>query len=308
MIAMLVVGFVILALFVAYEALIASVPITPKRILTNRAFLAALMVNVFNQMASATRNNYFSSYIYIIKPWSNYTWTVFISATTLTLCFMSPVGGLIHRATHRYKNLMMIGAIVRLLGYGININGDTRSTQSTARLALSQIFLGMGAWSVIGARVGSQASVPHQDLSTVISVLSLWSTMASSVGSTISATIWQSRMLNFMREECPPGTPEETLRSIYGSISTLKTKYDWDDPIRMGAVAAYTRTNGIIFTTSLVLACLPIIFTALMPSKLQTHLEIVPRMMMTTTMMMLTLLSQTITSGSSKTPLRTLMC
>lgn len=267
MIAMLVVGFVILMLFIAYEALVATVPITPKRILTNRAFLAALMVNVFNQMSSATRNNYFSSYIYIIKPWSNYAWTVFISATTLTLCFMSPVGGLIHRATHRYKTLMVIGAVIKLVGYGISINGDTTSTMSTARLAISQILLGMGAWTVIGARVGSQASVPHQDLSTVISVLSLWSTMASSIGSTIAATIWQSRMLNYMREECPLGTSEEILRSIYGSISTLKTKYDWEDPIRVGAIAAYTRANGIIFTTSLVLACLPVIFSALMPSK-----------------------------------------
>lgn len=271
MIAMLIVGFVILGLFIAYEALVASVPITPKRILTNRAFLAALMVNVFNQMASATRNNYFSSYIYIIKPWSNYTWTVFISATTLTLCFMSPVGGLIHRATHRYKTLMVIGAIIKLVGYGISIDGNARSTLSTARLAIGQILLGMGAWTVIGARVGSQASVAHQDLATVISVLSLWSTMASSIGSTISASIWQSRMLNFMREECPPGTPEKTLSTIYGSIKKLKAEYDWEDPIREGAIRAYTRTNGIIFTTSLVLACLPVIFSALMPSESLTY-------------------------------------
>lgn len=267
MIAMLVVGFIILGLFITYEALFATVPLTPKRILTNRAFLAALTVDVFNQMSSATRNNYFSSYIYIIKPWSNYTWTVFTAATTLTLCFMSPVGGVIHRVTHRYKTLMVIGAIIKLVGYGIMINGNTRSTSSTVRLAFSQVLLGMGAWTVIGARVGSQASVAHQDLSTVISVLSLWSTMASSIGSTIAATIWQNRMLSYMREEVPAGTSESVLRSIYGSIRTLKTKYDWEDPIRRGAIVAYTRTNGVIFTTALVLAAVPIIASALMPSK-----------------------------------------
>jgi hypothetical protein len=51
--------------------------------------------------------------------------------------------------------------------------------------------------------------------------------MVSSVGSTIAATIWKSRTLDYMREECPPGTFVETPRSIYGSISTLKTEYDW---------------------------------------------------------------------------------
>lgn len=267
MIAMAVMGFVLLGVFIAYEALVASVPITPKRILINRGFLAALMVDVFNQMASSVRNNYYSSYIYIIKPWSNYTWTVFIGATTLTLCFMSPVGGLIHRATHRYKTLMVIGAILKVIGYGVTVNTNTRSTTSTARLSVSQVLLGMGAWTVIGARVGSQASVPHQDLAIVISVLSLWSTMASSVGSTIAAAIWQNRMLGYMREECPPGTSEKVLESIYGSIRTLKTKYDWEDPIRKGAIVAYERTNGIIFVTALVLAALPVIFSALMPSK-----------------------------------------
>jgi hypothetical protein len=117
MIAMLVAGIVILILFIAYEAFLATGPITPRRILTNRAFLAALMVNVFNQMSSATRNNYFSSFIYIVKPWSNYAWTIFISTTILTLCFMNPVGGLIHRATHHYKTMMLIGAVIKLVGY-----------------------------------------------------------------------------------------------------------------------------------------------------------------------------------------------
>lgn len=268
MIAMPVIGFVLLGVFIAYEALVASVPITPRRLLVNRGFLAALMVDVFNQMASSVRNNYYSSYIYVIKPWGNDTWTYFIAVTTLTLCFMSPIGGLIHRATHRYKTLMVIGALLKLIGYGVTVTGNTWGTTSTARLSVSQVLLGMGAWTVIGARVGSQASVPHQDLATCISVLSLWSTMASSIGSTIAAVIWQNRMLGYMREECPAGTSEKVLETIYGSIKTLKTKYDWEDPIRKGAILAYERTNGIIFTTAVVLAALPVIFSMLMPSKL----------------------------------------
>jgi hypothetical protein len=84
--------------------------------------------------------------------------------------FMSPIGGLIHRAAHRWKTLM---PIIKLIGHEISINGDITSTMSTVRLALGQILLGMGAWTVIGARVRSQASVRHQDLSTVIGVLSV---------------------------------------------------------------------------------------------------------------------------------------
>ncbi|KAH7399225.1 major facilitator superfamily domain-containing protein, partial [Phaeosphaeria sp. MPI-PUGE-AT-0046c] len=65
MIAMLVMGFVVLGLFAAFEIFLAPQPIMTRRIFRNRAFICALFVNVFSQMSSATRANYFSSYVYI---------------------------------------------------------------------------------------------------------------------------------------------------------------------------------------------------------------------------------------------------
>ncbi|KAJ5165893.1 siderophore-dependent iron transporter [Penicillium capsulatum] len=239
MIAMLVVGFVILLAFLAFEIFLAPKPIMTQRILTNKAFLAALVVDVFNQMASSTRNTFLSSYVYVIKDWSNYVWTVFLGTTTLCLCLFSPLGGLLHAKTHRYKTLMLIGAVLKLIGYSILMKSHNRSTEDTGALVASQILLGTGALTVIGARVGSQASVPHEHMATVISSLSLWSTLGSSVGSTISSAIWTDKMLDFMREECPPDTPESTLKSIYGSIKILRKKYQWNDPIRQGTIHYY---------------------------------------------------------------------
>ncbi|PSN64979.1 MFS general substrate transporter [Corynespora cassiicola Philippines] len=264
MIAMIVVGCVILGLFAAYETLIAPKPMMTRRIFRNRAFICAMIADVTGQMASALRGNYFSSYLYVIKDWSNYVWTIFLGITTLVLCFFGPVGGLIHRATHRYKSLMVFGSICKLVGNALLLTGAARSTEDTAALAMSQVLLGMGAFTVIGARVGSQASVPHEDLSTVIALLSLWTTLGSSVGYTIAATIWTDRMLPYMREEMP-NVPEKTIKTIYGSIKTLRTKYDWTDPIRQGAVRAYTRVNGIIFIAAVVLNVVPVICSLLMP-------------------------------------------
>lgn len=266
MIAMLVVGFAILGLFAAFESMVSPKPIMKKRIFKNRAFVCALLTDTFSQTASATRNNYFSSYLYVIKDWSNYRWTVFLGITTLVLCFFGPIGGLIHRATHRYKTLMVTGTVLKLIGSGIQLTQGARSTQSTAALACSQVLLGLGAFQVIGVRVASQASVPHEDLSSVISLISLWSTMGSSVGYTIAATIWTDRMLPCMREEMP-GVSEKTINTVYGSIKTLRTDYEWNDPIRQGAVRAYTRVNGIIFITAMVLNVVPFICALLIPSK-----------------------------------------
>ncbi|KAH7120865.1 major facilitator superfamily domain-containing protein [Dendryphion nanum] len=263
MIAMPVCGFVILCLFTAYEALYAPKPMMSRRIFRNRAFICALLADTLGQTASALRGLYFSSYLYVTKDWSNYVWTIFLGITTLVLCFLGPVGGLVHRATHRYKSLMVLGTVLKLVGNGILITQGTRSTQNTVALAFSQVLLGCGAFQVIGARVGSQASVPHEDLSTVIALLSLWSTLGSSVGYSISAAIWTDRMLPLMREEMPT-VPEKTLKTIYGSIKTLRT-YKWDSPIRQGSIRAYTRVNGIIFTTAVVMNIIPVICALLMP-------------------------------------------
>jgi MFS family permease len=264
MIAMIVTGLIILGFFGTYEVFVAPKPIMTHRILRNRAFICALLVNVFNQMGSATRANYFSSYIYIIKDWSNYSWNTFLNVTTLVLCLFGLLGGIIHRYSHRYKSLMVLGAVLKLIGNCILMTGDLRSTQSTVALIFSQLLLGCGAFTVIGARVGSQASVPHEDLSSAIAILSLWSTLASSVGYTIAASIWQEHMLPYMREEMPD-VPEKTIKTIYGSIKILRTKYDWNDPIRQGAVRAYTRVNGTIFITAIVLNVLPVILSLCMP-------------------------------------------
>lgn len=72
MIAMFVVGFVILGLFAMFESLIAPKPIMTRRIFRNRAFICTLIADTLGQTASAARGNYFSSYLYIIKDWSNY--------------------------------------------------------------------------------------------------------------------------------------------------------------------------------------------------------------------------------------------
>jgi hypothetical protein len=266
MIAMLVVGFVILGLFAAFEIFIAPKPIMTRRIFKNKAFICALIVDVTGQMGSSTRATYFSSYVYIIKDWSNYAWNTFLNTNTLVLCLFGPLGGLIHRYSHRYKTLMVFGAVLKLIGNAILMTTDTRSTQNTGALVMSQLLLGCGAFTVIGARVGSQASVPHEDLSSAIAIIALWSTLASSVGSTIAGSIWQDKMLPYMREEMPD-VPEKTLRTIYGSIKKLRIEYSWEDPIRQGAVRAYTRVNGTLFLVAVVLNILPVIFSLCMPGK-----------------------------------------
>ncbi|RVX70626.1 hypothetical protein B0A52_05278 [Exophiala mesophila] len=263
-IAMLVIGFVLLLGFVLFEIYLAPKPLMTQRILKNRTFLAAVTIYTFNQTASATRNTYFSSYIYVIKQWSTYEWTIFLGITTMGLCIVNPIVGLIQRCTHRYKSLMLFGAAIRLVSYGLLVLPNGSMIQDTARLVVSQLIFCLGGFNVVGARVGSQASVPHEDMATIIALLTLWSSLGSSIGSAISSAIWTNEMLDQMRVELPD-VPEATLSEMYGSIRAIRTQYAFDDPIRQGVIRSYAYVNGHIAITALCLAAVPLVATFFMP-------------------------------------------
>ncbi|KAK0103836.1 hypothetical protein ONS96_004946 [Cadophora gregata f. sp. sojae] len=265
MVAMLVVGFFMLFVFGLFEIYLAPKPLMTKRILKNRTFIAAVTIYTFNQTASAVRNTYFSSYIYIIKDWTTYQWTVFLGITTMGLSIMGPIVGLIQRYTHRYKTMMIFGAIARLIAYGLLVTPSGLMIQDTARLIVAQLLFCLGSFNVVGARVGSQASVPHEDMASVIALLTLWSTLGSSIGSAVSSAIWTNEMLDQMYMEMP-GVDGKTVRTLYGNIKKLRTSYDFDDPVRQGAIRAYSYVNGHIAIAALVLSAIPLLATLFMPN------------------------------------------
>ncbi|CAI6059166.1 unnamed protein product [Clonostachys chloroleuca] len=264
MIAMIAVGFVILIIFILFEVFLAPKPLMTKRILKNRAFIAGVIIHTFNQMASSVRNTYFSSYILIIKDWTNYQWIIFLGITTMGLCLVGPVVGLIHRVSHRYKSLMIFGAAAKILGYGLLIQPSGNMTQDTARLVAAQLIFCLSSLNVVGARVGVQASVPHDDVASIISIITLWSTLGSSIGSAVASSIWTEQMMDQMNVELP-GVSPSVIKKIYGNIKTLKT-YAFNDSIRQGSIRAYAIVNGHITVASICLSVVPLIASIFMPN------------------------------------------
>lgn len=101
-------------------------------------------------------------------------------------------------------------------------------------------------------------------MASIIALLSLWSTLGSSIGSAVSSAIWTNEMRDRMYLEMP-GVDEKTIEKLYGSIKALRTGYEFDDPIRQGAVRAYAYVNGHIVITALLLAAVPLVATFFMP-------------------------------------------
>ncbi|GJD03217.1 siderophore iron transporter [Colletotrichum higginsianum] len=259
LIAMMAVGGVLLIAYVVYEMKWAKVPSAPRRLVMNKTFLMAIVIDSFYMLAGNMRGLYWSSYVYIAKPWSSQDWVYYNNTLTLALCVFGLVAGLLQRWTHRYKMLQIIGLCIKIIGMGIMIDGP-RATISTAPMVLSLVMIGCGgAFSVVGSRVASQASVPHQDVALAIALLSLWSKIGSSVGSAVVAVIWADRMPKLLRRHLPASATDKDVQSLFNSVRAIRTKFAFDDPMRQGAIEAYRRTLYYCLVPALALAFVPLV-------------------------------------------------
>ena len=115
---------------------------------------------------------------------------------------------------------------------GLTVHARKQSS-SIQELVWTQLLIGIGgAFSVVGSRVASQASVPHQDLASVIALLAMWTQLGSAVGSAIVGGIWTNTMPQNLKAALP-GVAQTTINKLYASLTTVRT-YARGTPIREG--------------------------------------------------------------------------
>ncbi|KAL0566248.1 hypothetical protein V5O48_015772 [Marasmius crinis-equi] len=260
MIAMIAVGGILVIAYIPYEIYFAKFPSAPRRLIVNRTFITAVVIDFFWLLCGQFTDLYWSSYVYISKPWSITTWTYYNNILTIALCGGGVIAGIYMRYTHRYKKLQIFGQVLKVIGIGIKLDGPHRkATISTAAMIASPIVIGIGgSFSVVGSQVSSQASVPHQDTALVISLLGLWSSIGSSIGAAISAAIWGSKLPGLLASHLPAGTPESTVRTFYDSITAIR-ETPFGSELREGAIEAWREAQYVLFVPGLVLAFIPLL-------------------------------------------------
>lgn len=60
----------------------------------------------------------------------------------MTLCSCGVVAGVVHRITHRYKLLQIIGLVIKLIGLGLFVSKT--GVSSWAQLVIGQVLVGIG--------------------------------------------------------------------------------------------------------------------------------------------------------------------
>ncbi|ORY20677.1 major facilitator superfamily domain-containing protein [Naematelia encephala] len=237
MLGMIVVGLVLFPLFILYEARVPPKPVLPMRWLKRGPILGASLIGFFDFASFFLQHTYLYSYVYVTRGWNYRYLTYFVAIQSLALTVFGIIGGAIMYATKRFKRMLFIGLIIRLIGVSLMLRA--RSSHGTVyQLITCQTLQGIGGgFAVISTQVSAQAAVAHADVATVTAMVLLLTEVGNSVGSAAAASIWSTYMPRELRKHVP-GANETLIRELYGSITDI-AMYPEGDPIRQGAIKAY---------------------------------------------------------------------
>ncbi|EJD54788.1 MFS general substrate transporter [Auricularia subglabra TFB-10046 SS5] len=262
-IAMMTLGAVLVMVFFVWELRYASVPLMTKRIFFNRTFLLALGIDFAYFIGGYMQLVYYSSYVYVVTNWTTTEWGYFNNTSTVAGCAGALLVGVLFRVLHRYKSIQTAGLMLRCVGAGIiyYARGDKAST--SALIAGTAIAGLGGAGIVLGTPVATQASVPHNDLASVIALLNTFTVIGGSIGSAVAGAVWTNTMPGNLLKE---GVPAELIPEIYGNVLSVHDLYLMSDPVRQAVIRAASKTLGPLFLASVVTAIIGVIFGLMMPN------------------------------------------
>ncbi|KAL4881126.1 siderophore iron transporter mirB [Aspergillus karnatakaensis] len=216
-IAMMVVGFVVLVGFIAYERWGAPKPFIPYHLLVDRTVIGACLLDITYQVSYYCWASYFTSFLQVVYN-TSLTQAGYISAIFDLLDPIWLIGcGFLIRVTGRFKWILMWAVPLYLLASGLMIYFRTPG-HSVGYMCMCQIFLAVGGGTLILIeQVAVLAASSHEEYAAMLALLSCFGNIGGAVGSSVSGAIWTNTLPQKLREYLPAET-RDSWSDIYESL------------------------------------------------------------------------------------------
>ncbi|KAK3387924.1 hypothetical protein B0H63DRAFT_509616 [Podospora didyma] len=251
-IAMLVVGFVLVCLFVAYEKLAAPVNFIPMHLLGDRTILFAGLMLFFVFFNSAVWGGYFVSMLMVVWNTGVTKATYISNIYRVGSCFSALVLGYLIQRTGRFKWVATYyGLPLMMLGVGLMLQ-FRQPDADIGYVVMTQIFVAFaGGPIVVSAEIAMMSPLEHQHVAAILAILDLFGSIGYAVGSGVAGAIWTNTFPGALLRNLPEGTPQRTIDNIYSSIYS-QLGYRMGTPIRIGVGYAYAEAQRYMLITSMV--------------------------------------------------------
>ncbi|GAC98148.1 major facilitator super [Pseudozyma hubeiensis SY62] len=228
----------------------ASVPILPYQFLANSAVVCTCVVGVLDFASFYISWTFLSSFVQILKGWDQTKTGYFATTQNVTSTITGIVVGSLMAMTRRYKMLLMIGLVTRLLGVTLMVRYRT-ATDPTFMLVLCQLLQGVGGGSIaITMQVAVQVTVRHADVAIVTALELLTTEIGAAIGSATAGWMFQTYLPGKLAANLPHMDADE-LKLVYGSLQQALS-YPIGSAERDGIIRSWVEVMRMLSVVALI--------------------------------------------------------
>ncbi|KAF6808556.1 MFS siderophore iron [Colletotrichum musicola] len=249
-IAMIVTGLVVIALFLLNELFLAPTPFFRFEFFSDRTVMGACLLDLAYQIAYYCWNSYFTSFLQVVNNVSvseaGYISNTFDVVSGVLLFIV----GFSMSKTGRFRWLLLVAVPLYTFGQGLMIY-FRRPGQSVGYLIMCQVFTSIGgSVFILCMQVAILAAVDHQHVAAALAVLSVCGNVGGSVGNTVSAAIWTNTFEGALARYLPESALD-SLADIYSDLDAqLSYPVGSDERLAIQRAYGYAQTRMLAAGTS----------------------------------------------------------
>lgn len=173
---------------------------------------------------------------------------------------LSPLVGLLIDRIGRFKWIGLSGLPFATLGTALLVYFRQPGSDPNY-LIMCQIFNGVaGAIVPLSTQMAVMASVPHNEVATVLAMHSYFGSIGASIGLAVSGAIWTNTLPGRLVHHLPADLKEQAT-AIYADIE-VQLGYEWGSPGREAIVAAYGDVQRLMAIAGA--ALMPLLFLSIL--------------------------------------------
>ncbi|KAJ5533561.1 siderochrome-iron transporter [Penicillium frequentans] len=236
--ALIAVGAVMLIVFPFYETLVSRYPFMPPSYFKNPTISLCLFLIATDSIGFACTHTYLYTWATVARNFSARNATFYNSTNGVMQCLSGIIAGVLMLWTRRYKWLIVVGAVVRLIGYGVMIRLRGASN-SMFELFFVQIIQGIGSGIMqTNLLVPAQISVPHGQMPQITALVVCFSFLGSSVGACIAGGIYTNTIGEALKNRLGNEATAALIQTLSNSITGVAPA--WGSPERIAVNLAFS--------------------------------------------------------------------
>ncbi|TQN66381.1 MFS siderochrome iron transporter C, partial [Colletotrichum shisoi] len=235
---LVVIGVLVLAALPFYETFAARNPVLPPHYFRNRTIALCLFLVASDSVGFSSTHTYLYSWATVARGFTARDATFFQYTHGVMQCVTAIAGGLAMAYTRRYKWLLVSGATVRFIGYGVMLR-LRGAENSVAEIFVVQVIQGLGSgFMQLSILVPAQIVVPHREMPQVTALVICFAVLGSSVGGCVAGAIYSNTFKPALYRYLGAGASSQLVDSLFNSI--VGTAPAWGTPERNAINHAFT--------------------------------------------------------------------